>query len=104
MLSDMMSESIFSVTVIDIWNSLPDELLRCRTVDYFKIKLDFFLKKTGIHLIFAFFLMFIVKLKLTNQCKICRFSHEISRGFYIFRSFIELLGFPDVELFSFADC
>jgi len=41
----MMSESIFSVTVIDIWNSLPDELLRCRTVDYFKIKLDFFLKK-----------------------------------------------------------
>jgi len=48
--------------------------------------------------------MFIVKLKLTNQGKICRFSYEISRGFYIFRSFIELTGVPDVELFSFADC
>jgi len=34
-------KAFFSVRVIDTWNSLPEELLQCRTADNFKIKLDF---------------------------------------------------------------
>ena len=31
----------FSVTVIDIWNSLPEELLQCRTVKKVKVKASY---------------------------------------------------------------
>jgi len=33
-------EKIFLVIVIDTWNSLSEELLQCRIVDNFKIKLN----------------------------------------------------------------
>ena len=33
---------LFSVSVTDIWISLPEELLRCRMAESFKIKFDLF--------------------------------------------------------------
>jgi len=51
-----------SQTVIDVWNTLPEELLQCRRVDNFKIKFDFFSEKNGDSKKLHFFPMLIVKL------------------------------------------
>jgi len=43
----MQESSFFSVCVVDVWNSLPEELLQCRTVQTFKRHLDLCLYNSG---------------------------------------------------------
>ena len=42
-----MSESIFSIRVIDEWNSLPESVIYSNTVNTFKAQIDCIFKKRG---------------------------------------------------------
>jgi len=46
-LSRLFHKYLFSVTIVDAWNSLPAAVLRCNTVENFKRKLDCLFEDRG---------------------------------------------------------